>query len=212
MHRIGNPVDGAATPSLRGFESHSCLHLQSLFTVKAMHTLLDLLPFVKGQAAFHEKMAAKKGLDSKSKAMRLELATKFRALQAAIDEANKALAAIPPSMPAIDNPLELNLEDLVGLPPELVSQLNITESDKYDGMIVEIINAAGKTMLLDKLMIALYKRTSESPQRNQLISRLYRLSKKGKVFSLPRRKGFYTTIRSLEPEDAEEAPPGETPA
>lgn len=165
-----------------------------------MSKLQNLLPFVKGQAAFHRKMSLSQGLTSnpKRQALHRDLADQFGELIDAITEAIETLSSIPaPSSPE-NNPLELNPEDLAGLPPELLSQLSVTESDKLDGMIVDIIKSSGGSMLLDKLMIALFKRSGEIQQRPQLISRLYRLSKKGKVFSVPKKKGVYTTDRPLE--------------
>jgi hypothetical protein len=174
-----------------------------------MDKLRAAIPFVKGQVVFHEKMASRANVDPKRKATHEEIASNFRAVLAAMDEAMAQLEAIPKPLPPESNPLELSPEDLAGLPEDLLAQLNITESDKLDATIVETIQASGGTMLLDKLLIALYKRTGEVQQRGQLISRLYRLSKKGKVFSVPRKKGYYTTER---PTVVEEAPENEEPS
>lgn len=169
-----------------------------------MDKLKNLLTFVKGQASFHEKMATRTSFDSKRQSLHATLAAQFRELLGAMEEAVAKLDAIPKPLPPESNPLELNPEDLTGLPEELLAQLNVTESDKLDGTVVETINAAGGTMLLDKLIIAIFKRTGEIQQRSQLISRLYRLSKKGKVYSVPKRKGFYTTVRPSNHEEAQE--------
>jgi len=166
-----------------------------------MNILDNLLEFVNSQLIFHRKAIEKHADDPRRRRLHSITAAKFEELLAAMKEAAARLDATPAPVAPEASPLELNPEDLIGLPSELLAQLNITESDKLDGAIVEIIASSGGTMLLDKLLIALYKRTGEIQQRNQLISRLYRLSKKGKVFSVPKKKGFYTTIR---PEHTEE--------
>ena len=107
----------------------------------------------------------------------------------------EAMERTPVAVEASSNPLTLTQDDLVGLPKELLEQLNISEADRADAIIMDLINAAGGTLLLDKILIGLYKATGQIHQRNQNISRIYRLGKKGLVFSVPRKKGLYTTAK-----------------
>jgi hypothetical protein len=46
---------------------------------------------------------------------------------------------------------------------------------------------------LDKLIIGLYKKTAEIHKRSTLTSRLYRMIQKGLIYSVPYRKGIYST-------------------
>lgn len=174
-----------------------------------MANILDFLDFVNKQIVFHEKRAAQTKNDSanpKRSPKHLETAGKFRDLAAALQEAGAKIAAIP-AMPTPESPsLTLRPEDLTGLPPELLAQLNISETDKLEASIVEVVNEAGGTIILDKLIIGLYRKTGEVPIRQPLVNRLYRMSKKGLVFSVKGKKGIYTTNPALgaSPEEEEE--------
>jgi hypothetical protein len=110
---------------------------------------------------------------------------------------------MPVAVEASSNPLTLTQDDLAGFPKELLEQLNISDADRVDAIIVDLIGAAGGTLLLDKILIGLYKATGQVHQRNQIISRIYRLGKKGVIFTVPRKKGLYTTTK---PEVGERRP------
>src|SRR5439155_24649428 len=129
----------------------------------------------------------------------------FHGLAAAMEEAQAKLDAPPPPAGPETHALTLRPEDLVGLPPELLKQLKITEGDKLEAAIVEVINDAGGTLILDKLLIGLYRKTKEVHQRTTLVNRLYRMSQKGLVFSVPKKKGVYTTNPALGVPASEEA-------
>jgi len=152
-----------------------------------MKILADFRPFVKGQVDFHVRRAHNPTYNAARQKLHQATAETFKELLEAIDNA-------PTPTVASGDPLSLSPDDLAGLPPELLEQLNISEGDKLDATIVEIINDAGGTLLLDKILIALYKKTSEVHQRAQIISRIYRMSKRGLVRSVPGRKGVYTTL------------------
>jgi hypothetical protein len=160
-----------------------------------MTNLPDFRPFVKGQLDFHHRRARNPDYSPDRQKLHAATAETFGKLLEAIDK-----APIPTAMSA--DPLTLTADDIAGLPPELLEQLNISDGDRLDAAIIEIINAAGGTLLLDKILIGLYKRTSEVYQRAQIISRIYRMSKRGLVRSVPRRKGVYTTLNA--PGDDEE--------
>jgi hypothetical protein len=177
-----------------------------------MANLLSYIDFVKGQASFHEKMATKTKGDptnpQRSKKHE-KTAQDFHGLLAAMEQAQAkldapslspveqlALLASTPVIPET-NALTLRPQDLIGLPPELLKQLKISEGDKLEAVIVEVINDAGGTIILDKLLIALYRKTNEVHQRTTLVNRLYRMSQKDLVFSVPKKKGVYTTNAAL---------------
>ena len=101
-----------------------------------------------------------------------------------------------------DSPLYLKPEDLEDLPPELLSQLNITESDKKDMYLIKLIEKCGGIISLDKLLIAIYKDSGEIYERNKLMARLYRMSQKGLIYTHPYKKGQYSTKKwDIENED-----------
>jgi hypothetical protein len=155
--------------------------------------LRDFIPLVKGQVQFHEERSKTPEYAPKRQEFHAGTAMQFQELLEAIEKT-------PVTVEASSNPLTLTQDDLVGLPKELLEQLNISDTDRADAIIVDLINAAGGTLLLDKILIGLYKATGQIHQRTQTISRIYRLSKKGVVFSVPRKKGLYTTTK---PEVAE---------
>lgn len=100
------------------------------------------------------------------------------------------------------SPLYLTTEDLEDLPPALVAQLNITESDKKDMYLSKLIDKCGSIISLDKLLIAIYKDSGEIYERNKLMARLYRMSQKGIIYTHPYKKGQYSTRKwDIENED-----------
>lgn len=107
----------------------------------------------------------------------------------------------------LSNPLSITPEHLKGLPQELIAQISISETDRFEANVAHLVGAAaGSTMLLDNIMIGLYLMTKETHQRQTLANKLYRMTKKGLLFSVPGRKGYYTTVR---PENAEDSEIGE---
>ncbi|WP_435103625.1 hypothetical protein [Arhodomonas sp. AD133] len=84
-------------------------------------------------------------------------------------------------------------EEIDELPPELISQLSLSKSDREEMKIVQVLNDAGGTLSLDRLLIELYRATRDIYQRRQLTQRLYRMISKGMVRAVPGRKGVYTT-------------------
>jgi len=139
-----------------------------------MKHLREFVPFVKSQMQFHENRSKMPDYTSERQDFHAGVATQFRELMGSLDNA-------PIPVQASSNPLTLTQDDLVGLPKELLEQLNISEADRVDAIIVDLINAAGGTLLLDKILIGLFKATGQVPQRNQTISRIHRLGKKGLV-------------------------------
>jgi len=54
---------------------------------------------------------------------------------------------------------------------------------------------------LDQLIIGIWKKTGESVKRQALTSRLYRMSQKDLIFSVPTKKGVYSN-RPISEEEA----------
>lgn len=89
--------------------------------------------------------------------------------------------------------INLTPEDLEGLPPEVLQQLGLSESDYYEMELVRLINKVGGVISLDKLIVLLYKEKGEIVERTPINAKLYRMTKKGMIFSVPGRKGVYST-------------------
>ena len=77
----------------------------------------------------------------------------------------------------------------------MLSELNITENDKLESTIVDLINAAGGVLVLDKIIVGIFHITGEKHQRISMTAKLYRMAKKNLVYSVPKKKGVYTTTK-----------------
>ena len=91
-----------------------------------------------------------------------------------------------------------NIHDL---PQELLDELSIATADEIEDQLVTVINAYGGTATLDQILVGLYRKFRVAQKRRFLQNKLYRMSM---VWTIPGKKGVYTTE---EPEPEEE---GET--
>lgn len=98
------------------------------------------------------------------------------------------------------NSIYITPNDLIGLPPELIAELNISESDKQDFLLIEVIDDLGGIAGIDKIMIQVYRKTGEILERQKLGAKLYRMISKKLIYPLPSKKGVY----SLQPITEEE--------
>lgn len=163
-----------------------------------MSILAKHLAFVNEQTAFHEKMAQKFGPDSFRAKLHVTTADKFKYLASDLESADKSL-----DVPAREErhtsksnkpfQLSLSIEDIEGLPDELMQELSLSDGDKTEFAIVNVIEEAGGIISLDKLLIALYKKTGEIHKRNSLYSKLSRMASKNLIYYVPGKKGVYST-------------------
>lgn len=161
-----------------------------------MSILNKHLEFVNEQAGFHEKMAEKFGLSSFRSKLHISTAEKFRSLGSDLDSADKALDGPGrSSRQEHQKPIQLSLsiEDIEGLPDELLQELSLSDGDKTEFAIVNAIEEASGIISLDKLLIALYKKTGEIHKRNSLYSKLSRMASKSLIYYVPGKKGVYST-------------------
>lgn len=162
-----------------------------------MSILSKHLPFVNDQATFHEKMVEKFSIGKFKSDFRSSQHTttrdKFQELVADLIIADKELDSPKKKDLSGVKQLSLSLADIEGLPEELVKELSVSDTDKSEFAIVNMINENGGIMSLDKLLIGMYKKTGEVIKRLNMTSRLYRMSQKGLVFSVTGKKGFYST-------------------
>lgn len=97
-------------------------------------------------------------------------------------------------MSGYDKP-SLSWDELEGLPEELVAELSISDSDKTDFNIIGLIREAGDVASLDRIILNLYKQTGEIVKRANLNARLYRMVQKEQIYSVPGKKGVYSTTK-----------------
>jgi hypothetical protein len=83
-------------------------------------------------------------------------------------------------------------EDISDLPPELLAELSDAAKGEIDP-IIQIIEGRGGTASLDEILIDLFRKHKEIGKRNIVSNKLYRLARRGLCWSVPGKKGFYTT-------------------
>ncbi|MFS2137967.1 hypothetical protein [Duganella sp. Dugasp56] len=148
--------------------------------------------FVKEQIAHNDRAATKFRHDDKRAQSYLERGAMFRQMLAEMELLCAPLPVAPlPDTSITEANFRLTQEEIKDLPQALLDQLSLTDSDKKDFLIVEIIDELGGATSLDKLLIAIYRRTGEVEKRSRLNSRLYRMANKKMVFAHPTRKGIY---------------------
>lgn len=165
-----------------------------------MSIIAKHISFVNEQAEFHEKMILKVGISSFRGNLHQTTAEKFRSLVSDMVIADKTLDSPSIEVPrATSMPtrtpvqLSLRIEDIEGLPEELIKELSLSDADKTEFAIVNVIEDAGGIISLDKLLIALYQKTGEIHKRASLYSKLSRLATKNVIYYVPGKKGVYST-------------------
>lgn len=164
--------------------------------------------FVKEQILHQEKQADRQLARADEKRSQAYRARAFM-LRELWDELTTALAHRAGGSPSdIDEAsLRLTPDEIRDLPDELLEQLSISESDRKDFLIVDIINDLGGITSVDKILVTLYRKTGEVEKRTRLVSRLYRMQQKGLIYPSATRKGVYATA----PLDEDVPPSSEQP-
>ena len=147
--------------------------------------------YVNSQSDYHLKKAdevkatpgyAKKHRSSSAKFK--QLAADLAAADRRLDEAEAFLKPV-----RLMRSINLMPDELENLPEELLKELS--DSDRAEREIFKIIDECGGIASLDRILLALYQRTSEVHKRSATTSRLYRMSLKGYAFPVPGKKGVY---------------------
>ncbi len=86
-----------------------------------------------------------------------------------------------------------NLGDLSDLPAELVEELSLTRVDELEHQIVTVINACAGVANIDQILVGLFRKFSVTQKRRFLQNKLYRMMKSEVIFSVPGKKGLYST-------------------
>jgi hypothetical protein len=90
-------------------------------------------------------------------------------------------------------PLPQNLGDLSDIPPELLSELSGIKTDDLEDKVVTVINSYGGTADLDQVLVALYRKFKLIHTRRFIQNKLWRMSQKGYIYPVPKKKGVYST-------------------
>ena len=97
-----------------------------------------------------------------------------------------------------DNNMQpLTPAEIEGLPEELLAQLALTSSDRFDFDIINMISDAGGVLSLDRILIGLYRKSGKVYKRTTINARLYRMERRGMIKATSK-KGVY----ALPPSDA----------
>lgn len=145
------------------------------------------LEFVKEQIVNQERMAAKFADQPHRCGLHLSSAQRFRSL------AERLERLVTSSKSQHNNRVNICLSDLEGLPDELMAELGISDADKQEMVIEDIISNNNGIISLDKLLVYYYKRENQIVKRGTFVSKLYRMGEKGMIFNVPGKRGYYST-------------------
>jgi hypothetical protein len=154
------------------------------------------IAFVKDQVAVQEKLAKKYEDDQYRETVHLKAAEKFADLARFLEDIQKRGTDNTAYLKRGDSPQKrilLTFEEIENSPDELLKELNLTEADRQELLIKYLIAQAGGILSLNQIMVQLYNRTKEIPQRNTITSRLFRMAGKGMIYNIPGKKGVYST-------------------
>jgi hypothetical protein len=166
------------------------------------------IAFVKEQIIAQDKMASKYEAQPQRVKLHLQTKTRFETLlnklvdlefreregESVPSSGNSKLRGLPG--------LNLSLADIDGLPPELLGELSLSESDRQEMMIADIIMGYGGVASLDKILVSLYRRSGAIVKRNTMVSKLYRMAEKRMIYNIPGKRGIYSSYE-LSSEEAE---------
>ncbi|MGO3892411.1 MAG: hypothetical protein ACTJHW_15680 [Paenalcaligenes sp.] len=146
--------------------------------------------FIKDQISHQERSAAHyaEKQDSVRAASYADRAQKLEEMWHAVTE---ALQDVQPFNKEAQ--FHLAADELEGLPEELIKELGISESDRKEFFLIELINKLGGITSINKLLVLIYKESGEIEKRVRLVARLYRMQNKGMIYTTPDRKGIYAT-------------------
>ena len=88
--------------------------------------------------------------------------------------------------------MKVDVNDLVDLPEELLREMGVTNTDRRNVLLLEIMKKhEPEPTSINQLLLGIYKETGEIEKRSRLIGRMYRLARRGAVSALPGKKGLY---------------------
>lgn len=168
--------------------------------------LIQHIELVKDQLGFHERQAVKFEREHHRSLVHIRTAEGFRLLLADLIQLQDWQTAHPNWMTAPTRKakrLALTWEEVEGLPKEVLDELSVTEADHAEFNIASAVRALGGVAALDRIIVYLYKEFGEIQKRAPLNQRLYRMTQKEMIYSVPGKKGVYSTDPMTEEEAAE---------
>jgi hypothetical protein len=166
-----------------------------------MENLDAYIAFVKEQISFQLRMASKYSTNAYRSNLHHNAVMQFQGILALLESLRDGPADVGESPAKAVNArrrIMLSLDDLKNIPSDLLNELNLSDTDKQDMLIESIIADSGGILSLDKILVELYRRTGAIHKRNTVISRLYRMGNRGLIYSLPSKKGIYSTYELSE--------------
>ena len=89
----------------------------------------------------------------------------------------------------------LATKELADLPPELIKELGIKNSDRMDLFIYNFIKENGATTI-NQILIHIYREMGIVMKRKHLVGRIYRLIQKSDLGNVEGKKGVYQVKQS----------------
>lgn len=85
-----------------------------------------------------------------------------------------------------------NIDDL---PEAIRAQLVSFQMDELEAQILDLLNDnLDHVATIDEILVGLWRSHGVAHQRDQLANKIYRMTRKEQLFSVPGRKGVYSTI------------------
>ena len=140
----------------------------------------------------HSDIVKKAAARFKAQALRstnLTNAQEFNETAAALLRAADELDRLTDLTTAVPHPLE----KISDLPPSLVAELSSVKVDELEDQVVTVINAFEGTANIDEILVGLYRKFKVEQTRKFMLNKLYRMMKSDLIYSLPGRKGMYST-------------------
>ncbi len=154
--------------------------------------------FVKGQMEFHLRQADRFAEEPRRATLHATTAAQFRLLLEGLDALHAWQEANPgwESAHKIDRSkrLALSWDEIEGLPPELLAELSLSESDRTEFNILSSVRELGGVASLDRLLVYIYRQSGEVMKRTALNQRLYRMIQKELLHSVPGKKGVMNKL------------------
>jgi len=154
-----------------------------------MQNVTDLLEFLNEEVLLNQRLM-QSPLGEEQRQQYEERATKLQEIREILEKVKREEGgAREKEMPR----LNLTPRELKDLPEDVLNQLSISDSDKQEFEIVDAIERNGGMMSLDMLIVTLYRETKKVWERSRLNAKLYRMSQKGLIRSVPGKKAVYST-------------------
>ncbi len=161
-----------------------------------MEKLASHIEFVKSQIEFQQRQAVRFAPEPRRSRLHLDAVERFKSLLVDLEILITRIYENPEflkvSGATVAPRLSLSWEEIHGLPQELLEELSISESDKTEFNISSLITELGGIASLDRLLVALFRQSSEITKRAALNQRLYRMVQKELIYSVPGKKGVYS--------------------